>query len=98
MLWLFSNFSCVRLLHTNNSYAMRKPKKIAVGQPNPKEGTEPIGKLVLKDMQDRIDMGFIKYGTVLKAHNGRDPLLDAYEEVIDLAMYLRQEIYERYGE
>lgn len=36
-----------------------------------------------------------KYGTRLKAHNGRDGLIDAYQEVLDLACYLRQVIEER---
>ena len=32
-----------------------------------------------------------------KAFNGRDALLDAYEEAIDLCMYLKQAIVERDG-
>ena len=34
------------------------------------------------------------YGTSLQAHNGRDPMTDAYQEVLDLALYLRQAIEE----
>lgn len=29
------------------------------------------------------------------AHNGRDALVDAYQEALDLTMYLRQAIEER---
>lgn len=31
----------------------------------------------------------------LQAHNGRDPLVDAYQEALDLVVYLRQAIEER---
>jgi hypothetical protein len=33
----------------------------------------------------------------LQAHNGRDALLDAFEEAVDLATYLAQVIIERDG-
>ena len=39
----------------------------------------------------------MRYGTALQPHNGRDALLDAYEEALDLAMYLKQAIVERDG-
>jgi hypothetical protein len=35
--------------------------------------------------------------TYLQAHNGRDALLDAYQEALDLAIYLRQALAERDG-
>lgn len=63
----------------------------------------PVGEgkiilpLVLKDLEDRADTGKIKYGTYLRANNGRDSLMDAYQEALDLCMYLRQAIYERDG-
>jgi len=38
-----------------------------------------------------------KYGTYLQTHNGRDALWDAYQEAMDLCMYLRQAILERDG-
>ena len=34
--------------------------------------------------------GRAKYGTPLQANNGRDPLVDAFQEALDLAVYLRQ--------
>jgi len=40
-------------------------------------------------------MGKERYGTRLQPFNGRDPFIDAYQEVLDLAVYLRQAIYER---
>ena len=57
--------------------------------------TEPIINLVLRDLADRAIMGRVRYGTLLPAHNGRDALIDAYQEALDLAMYLRQCIEER---
>jgi hypothetical protein len=57
--------------------------------------SRPIWELVIEDMQDRDRMGREKYGTPLQAHNGRRPLVDAYQEVLDLAVYLRQAIEER---
>jgi hypothetical protein len=55
----------------------------------------PIWDLVIKDMQARDNVGRKRYGTPLQANNGRDALQDAYEEALDLAVYLRQVIEER---
>ena len=56
-----------------------------------------VWQIVIKDMQDRHEVGIKRYGTPLQPHNGRDMLLDAYQEVLDLAVYLRGAIYERDG-
>lgn len=50
--------------------------------------------LVIEDMTERKEFGLRKYGTILQPHNGRSFLLDAYEEVLDLAVYLRGKIEE----
>lgn len=50
--------------------------------------------LVIEDMKERKDFGKKKYGTELQPFNGRSFLLDAYEEVLDLAVYLRGKIEE----
>lgn len=63
-------------------------------QPTPADGVA-IWDLVIKDMQERDRAGEAKYGTRLQADNGRDPLIDAYQEALDLAVYLRQEIERR---
>lgn len=60
------------------------------------EGTV-ILPLVLADLSERAKHGREKYGTMLRAHNGRDALVDAYQEAMDLVMYLRQAIEERGG-
>jgi len=67
-------------------------------QPKPKNNDLPaVWGLVLSDMSKRDIQGEIIYGTRLQPHNGRDALRDAYEEALDLAVYLRQALYERDG-
>ncbi len=47
-----------------------------------------IAALVLNDMLDRDKIGRERYGTPLTAGNGRNQLVDAYHEALDLAVYL----------
>lgn len=47
------------------------------------------------DMQQRAQLGAAHYGTYLRVHNGRHPLVDAYQEAIDLIFYLVQDEIER---
>lgn len=56
-----------------------------------------VQTLVIADLAARRDFGIAKYGTPLQAHNGRDALMDAYQEALDLAVYLKQAIIERDG-
>ncbi len=55
---------------------------------------ESIWKLVIKDMEAREAFGIQTYGKPVTVFNGRDALQDAYEEALDLAVYLRQAIEE----
>ncbi len=65
-------------------------------QPTPiSNSNQPIWELVISDMKKRDQVGRERYGTPLQAFNGRDALLDAYEEALDLVVYLRQVIEER---
>jgi hypothetical protein len=48
-----------------------------------------VQDLVIADIETRKQLGIRKYGTALQSGNGRNMLLDAYEEVLDLAIYLR---------
>lgn len=66
-------------------------------QPDPTENeySSVVILKVMKDLEDRAALGMIKYGTLLKTHNGRDALQDAYEEALDLSMHLAQAIMER---
>ena len=61
-------------------------------QPN---GSRPIWDLVIEDMQARDRLGRERYGAPLQTNNGRDALIDAYQEALDLCVYLRQAIEER---
>lgn len=54
-----------------------------------------VFELVLTDLTARNEVGRATYGGTLRPFNGRDALWDAYEEALDLAVYLRQAIYER---
>ncbi len=55
----------------------------------------PVWDLVLIDMKERNLQGIQRYGTALQAFNGRDALTDAYQEALDMVVYLRQAIEER---
>lgn len=67
-------------------------------QPMPTTNDSPaIWDLVVADMQARDEVGMHRYGTRLQPHNGRDVLIDLYQELLDAAVYTRQAIYERDG-
>lgn len=51
--------------------------------------------LVHDDLEARNRVGRREYGGSLLTNNGRDALWDAYEEALDLVVYLRQAIWER---
>ena len=53
-----------------------------------------VWELVMRDMEKRADAGYQRYGTRLRPFNGRCPLVDAYQEALDLCVYLRQRIWE----
>ncbi len=63
-------------------------------EPNPTKGQKTIYPLVIADIEERAKVSKPKYGKYLESHNGRNALIDAYQEVLDLAMYLRQRIEE----
>jgi len=72
--------------------------KAAINEPAPSSGKTDIWPLVMDDIKARVNMGMEKYKTVLQSNNERDALMDAYQEAIDLVMYLRQAIEERDGQ
>jgi hypothetical protein len=49
----------------------------------------------MADMKARDKVGEAKYGRRLQPHNGRDALVDVYQELQDALVYCRQAIYER---
>lgn len=65
-------------------------------QPPPVPNDAPaVWDLVVADMRERDAVGAERYGTRLQPNNGRDALVDAYQEALDLTVYLRQAIAER---
>ena len=49
---------------------------------------------IAEDTEARIRLGEKKYGTRLKANNGRDAMLDLYQEVLDGCNYAKQLVIE----
>jgi hypothetical protein len=49
---------------------------------------------IAEDTEARIRLGEKKYGTRLKSHNGRDAMLDLYQEVLDGINYAKQLVIE----
>lgn len=73
-------------------------ERLVIEQPAPTaNNSTPVWDLVIADMRERDRMGRYRYGTPLQVNNGRDALLDAYQEALDLVVYLRQAIEERSG-
>lgn len=78
--------------------AKTSPGNLNTPEPAPKpNGSRPIWDLVIEDMKARDAAGRAKYGVPLQAHNGRNPLVDAYQEGLDQVAYLRQAIEEGRG-
>lgn len=74
--------------------SFRNPAAEPQPAPVPRDGSD-VQSLVIADVMARREAGIAKYGTPLQANNGRDALMDAYQEALDLACYLRQAIVER---
>jgi len=59
-------------------------------------GSKPVGYVedITADIDARLKLGIERYGQPLQPFNGRDMLLDAYEEILDALVYLRAALYE----
>jgi hypothetical protein len=64
-------------------------------KPPEKGAARATWDLVIDDMKERDSFGESKYGVRHQHDNGRDHLADAYQEALDLAVYLRAEIEKR---
>lgn len=62
--------------------------------PTPNDNPD-IQSMVIADLEKRRELGIRRYGTALQADNGRNPLLDGYEELLDLVCYWRQVLEEQ---
>lgn len=63
-------------------------------EPTPMPGVGSVTRAVMADLADREKHGIIKYGTTLQAFNGRNALVDLYQELIDAVQYCRQLLME----
>ncbi len=63
-------------------------------EPPPKKGKVVVMDEVIKDMKQRKADGIEKYGRPLETFNGRRALVDAYQEALDLCIYLKQHLLE----
>ena len=73
---------------------MNKKNKAAIPQPHPSHNGASVTDQVIEDLSSRREFGIKKYGGELTTHNNRLPLWDAYQEALDLCLYLRQAILE----
>jgi hypothetical protein len=69
----------------------------ATAQPAPVHvpGEPSVHDLLIGHIRERAAFGLRKYGTPLQVGNGRDPLADALEELLDAAAYVCQAIAQR---
>lgn len=54
------------------------------------EMQSPGAAALARMLSARAELGYRRYGQVLQAHNGRDAVRDAVEEIADFLVYLRQ--------
>lgn len=75
---------------------MKTLKELIAEQPDPVPNKSPaIVDGVIEEFKKRKEIGLARYGVVLQANNGRDALRDAFDEALDLCVYLYQAIQER---
>lgn len=58
-------------------------------QPPPTPGKDSVTDALIDDLKRRREGGLKKYGTELQTWNGRSFLVDAYQELLDAALYVR---------
>lgn len=58
-------------------------------------GKTPGAAEVVEDMRGRDRFGHDKYGVRIQPFNGRDNLIDAYQELLDSLVYFRSALYEQ---
>lgn len=69
----------------------------ATPQPQPTRGersSQSVAEYLKQLIDERTRLGIAKYGTPLMTHNGRDALMDALQEALDLNQYLAQALLE----
>lgn len=64
-------------------------------QPAPKPGGQVVYTELIKDIESRAEFGRSKYGQDLCTDDGRDTLVDMYQEALDLCVYFKKLLMER---
>jgi hypothetical protein len=77
-------------------------RKVGIGlvpAPVPGEPAGPVNiyDLVESDLRDREAVGIETYGSPLTSATAIDPITYAYEECLDMALYLRKYLHARDG-
>jgi len=62
--------------------------------PTQNANSQTVTNKVIADLLAKSNAGTRKYGTPLMTYNGRDALVDVYQECLDQAQYLKQAIME----
>lgn len=71
---------------------------MSADQPQPIITDGPIVKdAVIADIEALCERRRVKYGTHLQPNNGRNALVDLYEELVDAVLYLKQLMIEQEG-
>lgn len=92
---------CLGTLEVWARSAARKIKEAILREENPEfsgttaEWNYKVDRALMADLEARAQLGEKKYGERLRAHNGRRPRVDAYQEFLDAWMYLRQDREEK---
>ena len=87
--------TCSLCSQCDNVRYFEQKRKAATHEPAPTGTGSKVLHEFVEDVYARADAGYKKYGTYLRINNGRDALIDAYQECLDMGMYLKQAIMER---
>ncbi len=66
-----------------------------LSQGKPQPGVKDVATLVKADIEARVVLGEKEYGRRLESGNGLLAILHAYQELLDLCLYLRQYLDEQ---
>jgi hypothetical protein len=94
--WLEWVKSVTKGVKAETTIAKPETSAVTTHEPPPVKNDEPpIAPMVREDLVERALEGEKRYGTPLQPFNGRDALVDAYQETMDAPQYVRQAMYER---
>jgi hypothetical protein len=74
---------------------VKPPRPAATPEPAPTGDGDIVLHEAIKDLVARAQTGKRKYGTFLRAHNGRNATMDLHQELLDAVMYSKQRLMEQ---